>query len=106
MRRRHPDVRVRRVADLGAHSKALKLRRQNVEHSPARNERGRPKRYSQLVTRSIVVYELLLWTRRHFDTVEGRDLGRRELVQSSVDMPAVETSSVRISGTRLVKGFV
>lgn len=106
MRRRHPNVRVRSVADLCAHGNALQLRRQDVEHRPARYKHSCAEGNSQFIARSIVIHEFLLGTLGHLDAIERGDLWRRELVQGRVNMPAIETGSIGVRDVRLMEGLV
>ena len=102
--------RVRRVAHPSADCDALELAGQNVEHGPARDERGRAERDGQLVARAIIVAARLLGALRDEYHVERRHLRRVELIERCVDMPAIKARDAgRLVGRRdgrLVFGFI
>ena len=109
-RGRHPNVWVRRVAHPSADGNALQLARQDVEHRLSRNKRGRGERDGQHVARAIVVAAGLVRALRDMDRIQTRYLGRGEVIERGVHVPAVEASDAgclvgRRDG-RLVRGGV
>lgn len=110
MCRSHPDVRVRRVADTRADRNALQLSRQEIEHGLSVHKRRRPKRYGELIARTVIITTHLRLALRDLNTIQCRNLGRREVIQCSIDVPAIEArvSSLLIFGryARLVEGRV
>ena len=99
---------MRRVTHPSSDRDALQLARQDIEHRPARDERGRAERDGQHVTRPVVVAARLPCALRHVDRIERRHFGRREVVQRGIDVPAVEArdAGVLVGGRdgRLVEG--
>lgn len=98
---------MRRISDLGSDSQALLFRRQDIEHGGARDECRGTQGNFEFIRRAIVVSDGLVFATRHRDRVKGGDLGRREVVQGSVDVPPVEAgvtfSRVLCGDLRLVK---
>jgi hypothetical protein len=88
--RRHPLVRMGRIAHSRACRDALQLPREDIEHRLARDERRRAERDGQRVARAVVVTTCLRRALRYLDPVQRRHSGRREIVERRVDVPAVE----------------
>ena len=110
MCRGHPHIGVGCVLDAQAHRNALQLLRQDVEHSAPRHKRSGAERNRELVASAIVVPDDLGRPSRNLDAVESSDLGRVEVVESSVDVPAVEAGvallGVLLRDDSLVEGGV
>ena len=83
---------MRGVSDLAPDSQTLKLRWQNIEHGGTRDEGGGTQGDFEFIRRVIVVSDDLMLACWYFHRVKGSDLGRGEVVQSSVGVPSVETS--------------
>ena len=83
---------MRRVSDLAPDGQTLELRRQDIEHSDTRDKGGGTQGDLEFIFRAIVISDDLVLASRHLHRVKGGDLGRREVVQSSVDVPSVEAS--------------
>lgn len=81
---------MRRISDLAADGQALKLRWQDIEHSDSRDEGGGTQGNFELIRRAIVIPNGLMVASRYLHRVKGSDLGRRESVQSGVDMPSIQ----------------
>ena len=81
---------MRCVSDLTPDSQALKVWRQDIEHSDTRDEGGGTQGNLEFIRRAVIISDDLLFASRDLHRVEGCDLGRREAVQSSVDVPSVE----------------
>ena len=106
----HPNVWMGRVLDLRPHSETLQLPGKDVEHRLPRDKRGSPEGDDQLVTRPVVVATNLARSNGDFDRIQRGGLGRGELVQRCVDVPAVEPGDaarlVLGGDTRLVESSV
>ena len=83
---------MRRVSDLAPDGQTLELRRQDIEHSGTRDKGGGTQGDLEFILRAIVISDDLVLASRYLHRVKGGDLGRREVVQSSVDVPSVEAS--------------
>ena len=83
---------MRRVSDFASDSQALQLWRQDLEHGNAGNERSGTQGDLKFIRGAVVISDNLAFSLRHFHRIKGGDLGRREVVQGSVNVPAVETS--------------
>lgn len=83
---------MRRIFYLRPHSQALQIRGQNLKHGPTRNKRCGPQRNLELIACAIIIPADLLWACRDIKPIQGGDLGRVEVVEGSVDVPAVITS--------------
>ena len=81
---------MRCVSDLAPDSQALKVWRQDIEHSDTRDEGGGTQGNREFIGRAVVISDDLWFASRDLHRVEGCDLGRREAVQSSIDVPSVE----------------
>ena len=83
---------MRRVPDLGSDRQALLFRRQDIEHGSAGDESRCAQGNLEFLRCTIVISDGLALTPRHLHRVKGGDLGRRQVVQGSVDVPSVEAS--------------
>ena len=81
-----------RVSDLAPDSQALQLWRQYLEHSNTGDERGGAQGNLEFIRGAIIVSDGLALTTWHLHRIQSGDLGRREIVQGGVDVPAVEAS--------------
>lgn len=81
---------MRCVSDLAPDSQALKLWRQDIEHSDTRDEGGGTQGNLEFIRGAVVISDDLRFASRDFHRVESCDLGRGEAVQSCVDVPSVE----------------
>lgn len=81
---------MRRVSDLAPDGQTLQLWRQDIEHGSPRNERRGTQGSFEFIRGVIVISDDLALASRYLHRVEGGDLGRREVVQSGVDVPSVE----------------
>jgi len=81
---------MRCVSDLAPDSQALKLWRQDIEHGDTGDEGGGTQGNLEFIRRAVVISDDLLFASRDFHRVEGCNLGRREAVQSGVNVPSVE----------------
>lgn len=96
MGRCHPDVGVRSVFHARPDSETLQVGREDIEHCSARDESGSSKGNSELVAGTVVVSASLQGTTRDSDTVQRGDSRRCEVIQSSIDVPPVETSDTLV----------
>jgi len=78
------------VSDLHANDETLLLWAHDVEHRRSTDESSRSERNRELVASSVVVSKRLRFSFRNSESVEGGDLGRREIVQSGVDVPSLQ----------------
>ena len=83
---------MRCVSDLTPDSQALLVLRQDIEHGDTRDERGGAQWNLEFMRRTIVVSDGLVLAFRYLHRVKGGYLGRREVVQGSVDVPSIEAS--------------
>lgn len=81
---------MRRISDPATDGQALKLRRQDIEHGNTRDEGGGTQGNFELIRRAIVIPNGLVVPSRYFHRIKGSDLGRRESVQSGVNVPSIE----------------
>lgn len=88
---------MRRVPNLGSDRQALQFRWQDIEHGSARDESRCAQWNFEFVRCTIVISDSLVLATRYLHCVKGSDLGRREVVQGSVDVPPVE-AGVTFSG--------
>ena len=89
---RHPDIRMRSISDLRPHRKALQFQRENIKHGLPRNKSCATQRNFEFITSAIIVSANLFRSPWYFDGIQSGDSGRIKLVQSSIDVPAVESS--------------
>ena len=81
---------MRCVPDLAPDSQALQLRRQDLEHGNTGDERSGAQGNLKFIRGAVVISDDLVFPLRHFHCIKGGDLRRREVVQGSVDVPAVK----------------
>ena len=81
-----------RVPDLGSDRQTLQFWRQDIEHGSARDESRCAQGNFEFVRSTIVISDGLVLAAGHLHRVKCSDLGRREIIQSSVDVPSVEAS--------------
>ena len=82
---------MRCVPDLAPDSQALQLWRQDIEHGSAGDERSGTQGNLEFIRSTVVVFDNLVFPLRHLHRIKGGDFWRREVVQGSIDVPAVET---------------
>ena len=88
---------MRCVSDLAPDSQTLELWRQDIEHGDTRDEGGGTQGDLEFIRRTIVIFNDLVLACRDLHRIQGGDHRGREVVQSSVDVPSVETG-VTFSG--------
>ena len=88
--RRHPFVRMGRIAHPRANRDALQFPREDIEHRLARDERRRAERNGKRVARPVIVPACLSRALRYLYPVQGRHSRRGEIVECRVDVPAIE----------------
>ena len=92
---------MRRVPDLGSDRQTLQFRRQDIEHGSAGDESGGAQGNFEFVRCTIVIPDDLVLATRDLHRVKSGDLGRREVVQGSVDVPSVEAG---VTFRRVLRG--
>jgi hypothetical protein len=88
--RRHPFIRMGRIAHSSACGDALQLPQEDIKHRLPRDERRRAERNGQHIACSVIITTCLFRALGYLDPVQRRHSGRREIVEHRVDMPAVE----------------
>jgi hypothetical protein len=88
--RRHPFVRMGRIAHPRAYRDALQFPREDIEHRLSRDERRRAERNEQRIARPVIIPTYLPRALRYLDPVQRRHSRRREIIERGVDVPAVE----------------
>ena len=79
------------ISDLAPDGQALQLRRQDLEHGNTRNKGSGTQGNLKLIGGAIIVSDDLVFTPWYLHRIQGGNLWRGEVVQSSVDVPAVKT---------------
>jgi len=105
----HPDVWVWCILDLSCTHKLLLLLGQDVVHSVAGDERSGAERHIKLIASTIIIAAGLATTSWDLDSKQSRNNRWFLVVQSSIDMPPVETCEVEIilcRNDRLVESLV
>ncbi|CAG9936837.1 unnamed protein product [Clonostachys rosea f. rosea IK726] len=94
--RRHPDVRMGGVFDLGGAGKLLVLVREDVVHGFTVGESSSSKGDGHLIARAVVISQCLRAARGDADGKQRGRHGGREIIEGGINVPAVEPGEVEV----------